>query len=471
MKISKKEKVLLLIMFLLVIGASYFFFFYRHHGENIQNLEAELSDAQTEYDLMQAKIIASNGVDERIEEYTQKIKDISAKNYGLLRQENQTILIKRLARGTGLKINSINYSYSTESLASLEEQYKSKLLAQIEMERMSGEDLQALSQISLNDGTTRSEEENTYLQTSLVDVLTASISFEGGFLDINEYLKNIYEYNKNIIINQLAFNSDNPESQSGTLTISFYGVRELKHFVDLDKVFKSTSNRGKDENAFIPYKTYVDVAAKIKEEDETNKIKDQVKDVDKDDYKYVPIPSDDDKKDDKKDDTEEKDNPIDPNAKTLESFETFDVFFVGDNEVEGDVTPSTLASKGKKSIKLSFNFKNPELKNRANIVFDKQKKIIYSKAANVGISLYTNKPLGENRLGFVIVDSTGKEYEMYFDIDKAAKDWIYANSSLNDALVYPCMIQRIFVEGEGMNQTLKGNVFIDDLRYSVTTSQ
>lgn len=524
MKISKKEKTLLFILLILIIGAIYYFFFFKNHSIEIANLEENLENVQTEYDLMQAKIISANGLDERIKANTEKLKKISSRNYGLLKQENQTVLIKRLSRGTGLKIKSISYDSNILSLTDLDQQYKTKVAQELESSLKSGDipdkningkdsnnvettkptDVEESNPNSNTEGdventegqdnpenkenpsnnenteTTspvesvsneRSEEENAYMNASLVDVLTATISFEGSFIDMDKYLKNIYNHEKNIIIEKLNFHSDDPKNQSGELVVSFYGVRELKYFVESDLIFKTRSDRGKEENAYIPYDTFVELKA----------IVDQISSPDVSvNNTFVPSPPreiipnkvnpSDNKTDDKNNKIDTK-NSKNPNSKTLDSFESFDVFFVGGTTVSGDVTPSTLASLGNKSVKFAYNFENPELINRANLVFDKNKKMIYSPVSEIGISLYTYSPLGENKMGFVVVDSTGTEHEVYLEIESKSKEWIHAEAKIDKDLVYPCMIQRVFIEGEGLHQTLNGTIYVDDLRYNPVVSE
>lgn len=498
MRISKKEKILLLILFIILVGAAYYLFFFQKHNEELALLNEDLESRQLEYDLLNSRLIAANGIEEKILENTNKIVEISEKNYGDLKQENQTVLIKRLARDTGLVINSITYTNEVTNLADLKSGYTTKLLEQISEEITRGNpvDLETLNSVSeeaegeissegesseSGDLNVTSEEEEIaaeeILKNSLVDILKAEIQFTGSYQDLDKYLKNVYDYKKDIIVSDFSFNSDNPGTRQGTLTLSFYGVRDLKHFVNAEQIFKKKSSRGKGGLGFLPYANYV-IEKTIAEAENNNTNNNISYNPFENQSNYEPniINRDDTSRDDNKDSndtgaTEPEEGKRDPNAISLDSFEAFDFFFVGTKGVTGDIHPSTVAAMEKKSAKLSFNFKNPEMKNRAYLVFDKNKKIIYSKSTDIGISYYTEKDLGDNKLGLVLVDSAGTEFELYFDVKSEKGKWKHVQAACKNEFVYPLMVQRLFVEGEGLNQLLNGTIYFDDLRYKAEQAQ
>lgn len=492
MRISKKEKILLLILFVILVGAGYYVFFFQKHNEEIALMQEDLEAKEMEVDILNSRLISASGLEEKIKENTKKIVTISEKNYGDLKQENQTVLIKRLARDTGLVINSITYSNEITNLADLKSRFKSKLMEQLSDDIQRGneikvEDLEQLSEEgqSTPQGDAADVEAEELLTNSLVDVLRAEINFTGTYQNLDKYLKNIYDYKKEIIVSDFSFSSDNPESREGNLTLSFYGVRDLKHFVNAEKVFKTKSSRGQGGMAFLPYSTFV---VPKEEEPAKNENTPTVKNPYEDLSRYEPkeITREEGNRTDQnqnntsptdKPDTQDKDKAEegelkrDPNAVGLDSFEDFDFFFVGTKSVEGDINPSTVAFMDTKSAKLHFNFKNPELKNRAYLVFDKNKKLIYSKSTEIALSYFLDKDFADNKMGLVLVDSAGTEFELYFEIKPEKGKWRHAVAACKNEFVYPLMVQRLFVEGEGLNQLLSGTVYFDDLRYKAEQAQ
>lgn len=488
MRISKKEKILLLILFVILVAAAYYIFFFQKHNEELAALHEEVEAKELELDILNSRLISASGLEEKIKENTEKIVTISEKNYGELKQENQTVLIKRLARDTGLVINSITYANEISNLADMKENYKTKLLQQMseEIQRGNPIDVEKLNEVSEAEEAASEQdaegaaEAEELLKNSLIDVLRAEIDFTGSYQDLDKYLKNIYDYNKEIIVSDFNFQGDNPESRKGKLTLSFYGVRDLKHFVNAEKIFKNKSSRGKGGLAFLPYSTYVSPADIKEVTEETPIITNPYEDLSR--YEPNYITRDDRPQDNVNDNADntttataengDKDEPKrDPSAVSLDSFENFDFFFVGSKNVAGDIHPSTVAFMEAKSARLSYDFKNPELKNRAYLVFDKNKKLIYTKSTEIGLSYFLDKDFGDNKMGLVLVDSSGAEYELYFDIKPEKGKWRHAVCQTKNEFVYPLMVQRLFVEGEGLNQLLTGTVYFDDLRYKAEQAQ
>lgn len=503
MRISKKEKILLLVLFVILVGAGYYIFFFQKHNEELAFLNEEVEAKELEYDMLNSRLIAATGIEDKIKENTEKIVTISEKNYGDLKQENQTVLIKRLARDTGLIINSISYSNEITNLADLKSGYQTKLLDQLaeEIQRGNDIDVEDINQageaggsgepgqegMDSPEGEAEDPEAEELLQNALVDVLRAEISFTGTYQDLDKYLKNIYDYNKEIIVSDFSFSTNNPETKEGNLTLSFYGVRDLKHFVSSERIFKKKSTRGEGGLAFLPYSSFVVAKEEGESGDGGILIKNPYDDLSKFEPNYITREDNEGKTEEGAEDaqannttnsnegteadSEDKELKRDPSAVSLDSFENFDFFFVGSKSVEGDIHPSTVAFMDSKSAKLSFNFKNPELKNRAYLVFDKNKKLIYTKSTEIGLSYFLDKDFADNKMGLVLVDSAGTEFELYFEIKPEKGKWRHASVQTKNEFVYPLMVQRLFVEGEGMNQLLSGTIYFDDLRYKAEQAQ
>lgn len=483
MKISKKEKIMLLVLFVILVSAAYFVFFFQKHKEELANLEENLEAKQLEYDLINARLIASTDLADKIKKNTEKIVKISSKNYGDLKQENQTILIKNLARETGLVINSIGYSSETTTLADLDSEVKAKLAQQLSDDLSMGMSVESKNSENTGgeestDNTETSEEPVTseptdvsteegkdYLSDSIVDVLRAEIDFTGSYQDLDKYLKNIYDYKKEIIVSSFSFRSDNPETKQGRLSLAFYGIRDLKHFVSSENLFKKKSSRGSGGISFLPYDTYVFNTQDATSEGDGFHVKDPYEDLSK--YEPNVIIRDGGEEAGGTDEVD-RDNKRNASDVTLDSFESYDFFFVGTKGVNGDINASTVSYLDSKSAKMSFDFKNPETKNRAYLVFDKNKKMIYSESSEIGLSVYLEKELGDNKIGVVLVDSSGSEYELYFEVKGEKSKWQHISAPCKNEFVYPLMVQRIFVEGEGQNQLMSGTLYFDDLRYKAT---
>ncbi len=438
MKISKKEKILLLILLVVLVVGAYYYFFFRKHQESIANLKQEKATQQEVNDTIQVKLISGTNLDKEIKENSEKIKELAKSNFPSLVQEKQTVLLKKLSRDTGLKIKTLEFSREIYTIADIQNMFNSEL-----------EEQRSYLELS-NDEKINNEENNANAALgseafvdSLVDVLSVNVNFEGDYQAINNYIRNMKEYEKNIVVQELSFNSDSSNDRTGNMKISFFGIRDLdselaKNQFDSAFVMNSFDDdfmRLIPATAYFPYENFV-VLDTINSSDST--------------WTGGSIDVD----------------TVKDNSKTIDSFEAFDVFFVGSgSDVNGKVRLSSLSADRRRSINMTYEFLNPALTNQANLVFDKNKRMIYSDASSVGLSVYLKTPLGENKIGFVIVDSSGKEVEYYFESPEETGKWVHLEQSIDSQLQYPIMIQRLFVEGEGIYQVVEGSIYFDDLRY------
>ncbi len=483
MKVSKRERVLLFVVLLLVIGAVYYLFFFSKHQPELEALETKLEESESKNDDIQLKLMQGSNLDEQISSSYDSVVSLAKRNYGLLIQENQVLLIQKMAAGTGLKINSIQFEievlpisemhqnlvkYRTEQLEIL----KKSMVPNLEKSLQQGglgtdmpsgisEDFQEGADEFRNDDSEGTEEESAEeaYDSSYVDELKAEISFEGSYEDIDKFLENIYAHDKEIIVEAIQFKSEliskKNVKKEGTIVLDFYGVRELASFIEADEdIFSSFTTRGEGE-AYRPYSTFV-----IK----TNKT-----DVDKTKVTYTPPV--------KPPKPVEPPKPVVPAgpvvvAKRLQGFEDTDVFFVtNDEESKGSVQRVNKAKFGTYAAQMNYDFASREHRNEANIVFDKAKVMVYSGAENILLHVNTIKPFGENKLGLCLIDATGKEHLAYFDIKPEAVGWMEARTQVPEGIDYPFMIQRIFVEGVGQDQLLNSTIIVDELSYEFTKNK
>ncbi len=431
MKISKREKVLLVVLLLVIIAFVYYMFFMKKHQEELTQLKQDRQVEQDISDSINRRIIAAQDLDNEIKEAKKELKRLSKDKYSSLVQENQVVLIKRLTRDTNFKIKAMNF---TERHSTLEELMPS--YGEINPDQNTENQLES----------TEAEQTEQQLQNTgdyLIDALDVSLSFEGDYEAVDAYLKKIQNYDKKIVVSELDFSANSGENSSGTMIIHFYGIRGIDSLLKNKEksYFKSTYRRKDPKTAYIPYPSYVVLNTVATEP--SPEIDFGVEDVVIDE------------------EAEEITKTV-----RLDSFEKYDVFFLGSSpDVYGKARLSSKASDRANSLKIDFDFFNPAVKNRANLVFDKNKKIIYEKLSSINLDAYLDTNFGENKLGFTIMDSTGNQKDYYFEINDKKAEWLNLSASVDGELKYPIMLKSIFVEGDGIYQSVKGELFIDNLSY------
>ncbi len=296
---------------------------------------------------------------------------------------------------------------------------------------------------------------------SYIDVLEADITFKGTYKSLDMFLNNIYNHNKQIVVSSVSFNSNvDDEVKTGNIILQFYGIRDLSTVIEADEqLFTNVSSRGESE-AYQPYPDFV--VQSTTQNTSAPSVSAPV----------VSAPSVTNTEPNTNTNTNTNINtePSTPPAvvkKALYGFESGDVFFVAnDDKSSGSVALTNTSSSGKYGIELKYDFASREKVNRANIVFDKKKVMVYSEASALGLSVHTNGAFGDNKLGAVIVDATGNSSMIYFDIIPEDEGWTKTKAELPEGLNYPFMVQRIFVEGEGTNQILTSSIVVDELSYT-----
>ncbi len=430
----------------------------KKHTEELEGLRAERSIEQEKNDRIQRRLIAATDLDDEIERKEKEVKKLSKDKYSKLLQENQVVLIKRLTRKTGFKIKSMEFTEKVSTLDELMPSY-ADIMNEEEAQRQAenleeqtgsaensentGENPDGVSQNIPPPQVDTSAEYDATMQEYMIDSLDVSINFEASYEQVDAYLKNIQNYSKKIVVSDLVFNSNAEAVSNGTLVLHFYGIRDLGDLLEKKnkKYFKNKFVRKNPESAYIPYPGYVVL----------NPI--TTPDTPSSDIQFGGV-----------------DNilPGEGNQKEvrLDSFERFDVFFLGNNmDIYGKLRLSSLSKDRANSIRMNYDFFNPAVTNRASMVFDKNKKIIYEDISSIDFDVYLDKSVGDNKLGFTMMDSTGNEKDYYIDGNYNKNEWISVSGTLGENLKYPVMLKSIFIEGKDVYQSVKGELYIDNLRY------
>lgn len=71
-----------------------------------------------------------------------------------------------------------------------------------------------------------------------------------------------------------------------------------------------------------------------------------------------------------------------------------------------------------------------------------------------------------HNIGAVIIDAKGKEYKVELTKGVDWTQWQEVEVEMPVEITYPCMVQRIYVEGIGYDQKLTGKYLFDQLQVS-----
>lgn len=147
-----------------------------------------------------------------------------------------------------------------------------------------------------------------------------------------------------------------------------------------------------------------------------------------------------------------------------QDFEDGGFFFVGsDNQMEGDVSNSVLTMNGNYSADFRFDYMFSRPVNVASLAFI-EPQMIQIPAESVLLQVYSYAFTG-HEIGIVVIDSLKKEHRIVLSPYVDWVGWKELYSKLPSDMEYPCIVQRIYVEGRGREQTKAGRYLFDQLEF------
>ncbi|OJV66867.1 MAG: hypothetical protein BGO41_05485 [Clostridiales bacterium 38-18] len=271
-----------------------------------------------------------------------------------------------------------------------------------------------------------------------------TLSFKGNYDDLLGYIRTIRNNDKHIILNSVIITNNLQDELTGKMVLEFNAITNAKEYISESEklVSKELNTRDVLMGPFLPYESFV-----INEAPGTT-------DTVNPEYPQYP-------------DTTDELNYEDYNPKTqIYSFEEGDFFFVANSEdIQGGLTRSKTKISDGYSAEMSFDFMASRPYSEANLVFDQNKVMLTKQVDTIGLWVYAYEA-SNHKLGVVILDSKGKEFRVEL---ANAVDWTQWNElevQMPVEITYPCMIQRIYVEGIGYDQKLTGKYLMDQLEVS-----
>lgn len=275
-------------------------------------------------------------------------------------------------------------------------------------------------------------------QTALYYDVTAKYS--GAYADMLTTLRNIRSNTQKVAVRNLEVNNRFEEGLTGSLVTRYYVVPKISDYALPQRklVTPQINMRDLTGGPFEPYAAYVPETT-AEETPPPEYAPAEVPDVDYEGYR--------------------------PKARVY-GFEEGGYFFVANHtDINGHVTRSKTKISGGYSADLSFDFVAARDYSEANIVFDTQPVMLNRPAAYIGVWIYAFEA-SNHKIGMVILDAKGKEYRIELAPMVNWTQWSEVEAELPIELSYPCMVQRIYVEGIGFDQKLTARYLFDQMYVS-----
>ncbi|MBF4693844.1 hypothetical protein [Fusibacter ferrireducens] len=346
----------------------------------------------------------------------------SARENELELEEKKQILIAKMSTNKRLDEDILNLN--AEIMAESERYYnkidqEEAMMILVNYAKRASLDLLSFKFIPENDG------------ENFRQKIVANISFNANYNAIKTFMKGIENHPKFIKINTASFSGSEDGTIKGDLNLEFNEISQITPFVSYEnsEVTLQDNYKAADVDPFLPFEGFI---VSSQEPDETTQ-----------------------------------DEEVDPDYKPktlLYGFEEGNTFFVGNEEkIFGAVGRSETRKENTYSAYLEFDFINARMFNEANVVFDAAPVMLQKQAENISMWVYAYEPSDHN-IGLEILDSAGRDYRLQLSKGVEWTQWQEIEAALPKEITYPCVIQRIYVEGIGYEHKLKGRYLFDQLQ-------
>lgn len=388
MNISKRDRNLLILLGIIAVLAAYYFLLMQPQEAKLNNLHSEVLTQRAAKQEVEMRIASEEGLDKQIENLQEQLNVASEPFFSDLTQEELLMTVNSFASGLPMDISGV----------------------------------------TLSDATTN----------DLSVVHSAQVDYTGDYATLLSYLRNVRNYDKVVVVDQLSVKNDYEGEISGRFELAFNGIPSIEAFSTQPQPFVTEAFDAHDLilGPFSPYSGF------IVSDSTSENLVEYPQDTEIIDYEtYRP-------------------------KVQIYGFEDGDSFFVGSTEdMTGSVSRSRTAVAGGYSSDLTFDFMASRAYSEANVVFDTNPVVLTRQAEYLGIWAYAYEA-STHAIGVVLIDSSGKEFRIELADQVDWTGWKEIEALLPVEITYPCMVQRIYVEGAGFDQKLTGRYLFDQLEVS-----
>lgn len=399
MVLSRRERALVFILATIVLAASYYKFLITPFRSNLIQLTYDKEEKEFQCNEMQQKLQSTATLDRDLQILNNEVSDLAGVYFGNLQQEDIILLLNDFIIDSSIRILSINFMEA-----------RRELLVEVEEE---------------------SSEESSQNQPS-ADIHPIQVNYEGDYEGVINFLKNIREYEKKIIINNLSINNNYNGLLSGDILMDFYTLDEVNKYYSMESSIlhygqDTVSNEDKINNPFDAYEAFIEI--------------DEIA-VSADFAKNTEIRK----------------------MTNLHGFEDGNIFFVGEpKDVFGKVSLDDNSIEGRYSNKIEYDFIRGREHSVANLVFEGEPIKIKKQPEFLSLSIYpyeTNK----HTIGIVLIDSKGRQFKVPLTDEVEQWRWNTIEITPPIEITYPAIVQRIYIESNGFSNKLKGHFLFDKLQ-------
>ncbi len=442
MKLTKSEKRLLIILALILTMAAYYYFVFLKQEVTLNGLQDERASLSVQWDDTVQRLKVGKVDQKHLNSVREQIERNSVHYYGELSQSDFLMLINEIAKRAKVKIIDLELDY--DKLTIRDYLLDNALQANAEEEASESE----------------AEASNDQL-TAEIHQQRAKINCQVSYQTLNNFIDEINNSTKKLNIEELKISSDEQSQLSCHLVVGVYHMPSLDNYIDKNdgvNHFAVAAQQKKETGMFDPYESYVEFKERQRLE---NAILEGELYVDRIDNGDEMAPE------------EGAELPLEPPEEValLFDFSNLNYFFAGNKpEISGSLSLQKNVLSDHKIALLSYRFHDLNDVNQANVAFPEQAVMCERACRKLRLKLYSEQS-HRNALRMELIDATAKRAIVDFGAVAADQNWQYVYASLAQDLQFPIMVKRLYIEGEGVQQDLSGELYIDSLAAVVENRQ
>lgn len=255
MKLSKREKMLLIVLGLLLLSVGYYQLVFIPQLEKIDELNAKVEELETLSSITKAQSSNKNNVYREFKVLNSKIYLITERFYPSIIQEKLILRLDEIIKETEINVKTMSFTYPEKAFVEKVEDKD----AEVDMLKEYVQTYQMLSQSvsPLNLGKPAEEEviEEETEEDGLkekVEKMTASLTFEGDYEQLMDFMGEIEALNKYVIIDKLNILQSKENVLRGSIAIDYYALPKF-HQQDEEYFQWDIENTYGKANPFKPF--------------------------------------------------------------------------------------------------------------------------------------------------------------------------------------------------------------------------
>ncbi len=257
-KLSKREKILLGLLGIVIIVFSYYKFIIIPSFNEINILKEKIQKYKSEYEEMGVDISSLDNLDNNYKVLNVKITMLENGLFSGIIQEKIIEILDEMLNNSGLDGKSIVFSDIAKDSVFQEKNSEDNEINITEelVNQYFGILSDTLEKESESDSTKKDEEINQENKDIKVDKMTVTIDFEGTYAELMNFIYELENYSKKIIINEIKINSNYEENiLQGNIALDFFAIKKL-HTIDEEYGKWDYDNEYGRENPFHTYTGY-----------------------------------------------------------------------------------------------------------------------------------------------------------------------------------------------------------------------